>query len=233
MLSLSDFKVDRQIFEARFPQSLLLWDRAGEMWTSISRNFENLKMVSAVPNNTQFETESFYLVVEPVLLRIVAKDDRSFDEFEKHANSFFRIVVDSLEIELFERLGIRTMWAKQFPTMSEASEALRSLDIFRKFKGESFGFEAPSATFDAKTTWEDRHNGAMLGLRTEKRRVEPQVPWEVRSQLSISTEERHLFIVDVDYHTVPKLQRDQIDVKEWISSSQRIVKKALAKEVFK
>lgn len=233
MLALSDFKADRQIFEARFPQSFLLWDRSGQIWTSISKIFENLRMVNAVPNNTQFENTSFYLVVEPGLLRIAAKDDKPFHEFEKYADSFFRIVVESLEIQLFDRLGLRTIWARQFPTMPEALEALRSLHTFHEFKAESFGIEATSANYDAKTSWEGERNGAIFGLRVEKRHYNPQVPWEARSHIDISTKDKHLLIVDVDYFTVPKLRRDQVDAKEWINSSQRVVKKGLAKELLR
>jgi hypothetical protein len=232
MLSIDEFEVDRQVFEARFPLSFLLWDRSGEMWSLISRDFEDLKMVNASPINIQFESERFYLVAEPNLLRITSKDNTAYEEFEKKAQAFFRLIVKFLEIQTFTRLGLRTIWTKRFPAMIDARSALAGLKLVTAPDPKSLGFKDDLPGVDLKFTWDDAHHGVTLGIRSERRKAEPQIPWEVRTQIEFKAPEKYFLVVDADYYTVPQLRAGQVEVQEWLSSSHRVIKKALTKEVF-
>jgi len=155
------------------------------------------------------------------------------DQFEKEAVNFYQIAVDVLKIELFNRLGFRTIWVKNFPSMSKTTEAFREFNLLSVPDGNAFGVKDPPVQLETRVTWEGNKVGAILGLRTEKRRVEPQIPWEVRSRLKASSTEQCALVLDVDYFTTASLQRDQVDVREWINSSKRVVNKALTKEIFK
>jgi len=233
MLSLSDFQVDRQIFEARFPQNFLFWDRAGELWTSASRRLHDLNLVVVDPNHTQFEAGNFFFAIEVGAVRVTSKDDEPFSEFEKLARSFFEIVVEGLEIELFDRLGFRTIWIKQYQSTTEATNAFRDLGLLSEPAGESFGIKTPPIALDVKVTWEDERTGTTIGCRVEKRKVDPKIPWEFRSRIQATSSERCFLVLDVDYYTTAKLQRDQVDAGEWVGSSFRFVKKAVGKEILR
>ena len=233
MYTLSDFQIDRQILEARFPLNYLFWDRAGRLWTALARSFPDLKFVLANPNHTQFEAGNFFLVAEAGVLRVTSKDGVTFDQFEKETVNFCRIAVEVLEIEMFDRLGFRTIWIKYFSSRSKTTEAFREFGLLSVPDGNAFGIKEPPAQLETRLTWEGSNVGAILGLRTEKRRVDPQIPWEVRSQLKATSTEQCALVLDVDYFTTASLQRDQVDVREWINSSKMVVRKALAKEVFK
>lgn len=233
MLSLEDFKIDRQVFEAKYPPNYLLWDRSGEMWATIARDFDGLKLVSAVPNTTQFESASFYLVVEQEVLRITSKDDTPTEKLIENAQSFFKVVVRFLEIELFTRLGLRTIWGKRFGTLTEVREAIKDFQMVRDFRAEEFGLKPNPPGVDLKITSEDKENGITIGLRTEKRHMEPQIPWEFQSDYDWTPKDRFALVVDVDYFTVSQVRKDQLDAEEWIGSSLRRIKKGLAKEIFR
>lgn len=233
MNTLSDFQIDRQIFEARFPLNYLFWDRAGKLWTALARSFPEMKFVLADPNHTQFEAGNFYLAAESGTLRFISKDGVPFDQFEKGAVNFYRIAIDVLEVELFDRLGFRTIWIKSFPSMPKTTEAFSEFGLLSVPDGNAFGIKEAPNQLETRLTWEGDKVGAIIGLRTEKRRVEPQIPWEIRSRLKADSSEQCVLVLDVDYFTTTSLQRDQVDVKEWINSSRRVVQKALAKEIFK
>jgi hypothetical protein len=233
MNTLSEFQVDRQIFEAKFPLNYLFWDRAGKLWTALARSFPEMKFVLADPNHTQFEAGNFYLAAEPGTLRFTSKDGLPFDLFEKGAVNFYRIAVDVLEIELFDRLGFRTIWIKEFPSLAKAAEAFCEFNLLSVPDGNAFGIKESPVQMETRLIWEGDKVGAIMGLHAEKRRVDPQIPWEVRSRLKAASSEQYVLVLDVDYFTTMSLQRNQVDVGEWISSSRRVVQKALVKEVFK
>lgn len=232
MLSIDDFKIDRQVFEARFLPSYLLWDRSGEMWSLIVRDFDDLKLVNAVPNSVQFESDLYYLVVETNLLRITSRDNPSFEEFKKKTSSFLQAAIKFLDIEVFTRLGFRTIWNKEYSSMAETCDAFAELNLFRKFVPESFGLNKGNPTTEFKTTWEDARQGLTLMLRTEKRRADPQIPWEFRNVFNLKAVEKYVMAVDVDSYTVPQIRIEQLEISEWLNSSYRHSKKALKKGVF-
>ena len=64
--------------------------------------------------------------------------------------------------------------------------------------------------------------------RTEKRVVEPMVPWEIRNQVKAKGSERFLLVIDVDRFTRKKLNRDQVGFNEWISGSNRVIRKSIS-----
>jgi hypothetical protein len=117
--------------------------------------------------------------------------------------------------------------------MSKATEAFMEFKLLSVPDGSAIGIKEVPNQLETRLTWEGDKVGAIMGLRTEKRRVEPQIPWEIRSRLKADSSEQCVLVLDVDYFTTTSLQRDQVDVKEWINSSRRVVQKALAKEVFK
>lgn len=117
--------------------------------------------------------------------------------------------------------------------MSEAATSFQSLNLVPRLGDNAFGLKDPSRLFDTKFTLEGNHNQAVIGIRTEKRHLEAQLPWDSRSQLQISQEDRYLLVLDVDFATTAKLRRDQVEISEWITSSHRIVKKTIEREFLK
>jgi len=191
--------------------------------------------VNVDPNHTQFETGNFQFFAEPSVVRVVSKDNEPFSEFEKMATIFFEMVVEFLDIELFDRVALRTVWAKQYDSTLQTAESFRELGLLSEPAGESFGIKTPPIGLDVKVTWEDERMGATLGCRAEKRKVDPKIPWDFRSQIHLKAAppERYFLVLDIDYFTTAKVQRDQMDAREWIGSSYRFVKKAVGKEIFK
>lgn len=233
MLSLSDFEIDRQVFEARFPTAYLLWDRSGKLWRMMADDFPDMRLITAVPTAVQFESANFYLIVESGLLRITAKDNVPFDEFARLTSRFFRLTVETLEIRVFDRLGLRTIWAKNYSDLPKAAAAFRELGLLTELNGESFGLKAPLMGYEAKTIWEDGRNGVTFSCRSEKRHFEPQLPWDVRSTFPLKPVDRYLLIIDTDQYTMSEVRIDQLDIVEWLGSSQRTLKRAFSKELFR
>jgi hypothetical protein len=233
MQSFSDFQMDRQVCEARMPLSYLFWDYSGRLWAAVAKEFIGIKLVNANPGHTEFEADDYLLVAEPGILRITAKSSVSAREFVERSSDFFKACIEILRVEVFDRIGYRAIWVHEYPSMTEARDAYWNLRMITLPSESMFGIEGPPAGVEARIVWESEDIGVALGLRTEKRSVEPQIPWEVRSQMKAAGSERCLLVVDADRYTKKALARDKLDIAEWIGSSYRVLTKSLSKEFFR
>lgn len=229
MDALASFKVDRYVCETRMPTNYLFWDYSGRLWTSLARVFPEMKFVNANPGHTEFEVGGFLLVAEPGVLRATANGSVGFDDFLIKATEFFDVSVELLSFEVFDRVGYRTILVREYPSMPEAAEAFKELGLLSVPRSPIFGLKAvePSG-FDVRITWDSDDVGILASLRTEKRVVEPIVPWEIRNQVMVKGAERFLLVIDVDRFTRKKLNRDQLGFNEWISGSNRIIRKSIS-----
>lgn len=232
-LSLSNFQVDSQVCEARMPQNFLFWDLSGRLWTEMARVFPNLKAVNANPAHTEFEEGDFLLVAEPGVLRVTAKGTVALDEFLKRAAGFFEVGIEVLGFELFERLGYRIVFLREFPSIRAACEAFADLKVLSlPAEPPPFGIKEPPSALDTRITWESEETGTIMGLRAERRNVEPQIPWELRGQIKATGSERFLLVIDVDRYTRKRMVRDQLSVYEWITTSHKLIRRSLEKGLF-
>lgn len=233
MHSFSEFQIDRQVCEVRIPQNYLFWDYSGRLWAEIARDFEKMKAVNANPNHTSFEAGDFLLVAEPSVIRITARGTVSNDEFLKKSSVFFDTCIDILKIALFDRVGLRIIWTQEFRSMRETKEGFEKFGVLALPAGPLFGIEEPPVGLETRISWESANIGVVLGLRTERRSFEPQLPWELRSQVKATGSEQFLLVVDADRFTRKSLSREVLDISEWIGSSHRVLKKSITKEFFK
>jgi hypothetical protein len=111
--------------------------------------------------------------------------------------------------------------------------AFEEFDLLTNLGTSAFALEDASvANCEVKFSWEGKHNGVFISVRTEKRAMEMQPPWDFRSHLDVKSLKFSVLYVDVDYYTTTPLRRDQVDVAEWLGSSRRLVRRGLAKEIF-
>jgi hypothetical protein len=232
MLSLSDFVIERIVFEARYPQNFLLWDRSGELWTQLGRLFPALTLVTAQPNNTQFETDGYSLLCSADALRITCKGEISFSSFKEAAASFFDSCVQTLRIDKIDRLGLRVIFAREYKAIGEAAEAAFSFGKLLKPSSDFFKTDGVPNLVDWRLSWQGSTVGVQLMVRTEDRKVNAQLPWELRSVATISVKNFCALVIDADYFTTAPLYRDQVSADEWLRSSDRSIRKGIEKELF-
>lgn len=232
MRSLSDFQLEQRVCEARMPQSFLFWDFSGRFWADIVRRVPDLRVLSANPGHTQFESDDFLLIAEPGLLRATAKGHLGHSEFQEKATEFFEVAIDLFKIDVFDRLGYRVIYGREYPSMKEASSAFGEFGLLSIPQPSPFGIAEQSSAMDARITWEDENVGATLGVRTERRNFQAVIPWEARDYIKTTNSQKSMLVIDVDRFTKKKLNRDQASLKEWIGTSEKFIKKSLERGLF-
>src|SRR4051812_7130852 len=113
-LVLSQFKLNRAVFEVRYASAFLLWDRAGITWHKLKRKYPEMKVAGNPGPNTQQISLAPDLLAEVHLDRANVHSLRvgKIESFASTCDDVFRELVDALEVTDFSRLGFRQYFEK-------------------------------------------------------------------------------------------------------------------------
>ena len=139
IVSLSTEVIHRFVFEVRYDFGQLYWDRAGRVSRQILSAFENWDSDSVSITTSRLSNRELNMVFNfgPAKLDLAQTQDADVDqlvsvgEFAKIAEDATSIVIESLELEWFSRIGFR-MW-HLYPT-SDRNEAVSRISELRHFR---------------------------------------------------------------------------------------------------
>jgi hypothetical protein len=141
-----------------------------------------------------------------------------------------RAVINVLGISVYQRIGFRQIWTKEYKTIEETVDAYESVKI-SKSCSDIFSVNKRASAYNTLVQWEGKTLGASLSVRTERRKQEVQVPWEVRSLVKVESLEKFYLVIDVDYFTTVTLNNEQFNAGEWIRSAHKQVSEKVDSEV--
>jgi hypothetical protein len=225
-LTIEDFKLSSAICEARYENAYLIYDRTGVVAQAIGRTFTNLNVASAAPQQTAFVADEGAFVVELTQARFTVESPPSkLEVLGRHSKTFFDIVAENLEIKVFTRIGLRTLWRKSYETEQDAKAALAAVDLINLKAGPRFGIDGNIT--EVVTRWEDKQVGTTLHLRAESSQLEMVLPAHFREdQKSPRIQKKNLaLLLDIDYYTVAPVERGQWQPAEWLPDKVRLIRK--------
>lgn len=221
---LSSFILEQCVLETRFPQALALWDSAGALWRAIQEKWPDIRLVTAEPAKTSFQDGRTGFIIELKAARItVLGSAKSMDELSKIGRDFFRLTAQHLQLSLYERLGLRLIYFKEFKDREQAARAFHSLGLLKVPNSKKFEIEGQPVNQQYSLRWESDKKGALLNCRTETRKVDYDPPIESAQVFSPIHTERSGIVVDVDYYTVAPVEIGQVDMGEWMNHALHIV----------
>ncbi|MFZ3207368.1 MAG: hypothetical protein WA140_00820 [Geobacteraceae bacterium] len=115
-LNLDAFKLSQAIFEIQYNEAYLLWDKSGEIWSNVSREWPNLKIQKAEPNNTTLSVDNFQLSATLNKSNIIdLNPSSSLSEFITRTDKFIKIISNTLKIREYSRIGFRLIYVRKYP----------------------------------------------------------------------------------------------------------------------
>jgi hypothetical protein len=221
---LSSFALEQCVLEARYPQALALWDTAGSLWRAVQEKWPEIRLIKAEPAKTTFQDGKTGFVVELQLARIVVLDSvKSMDELAKIGREFFKLTAQHLQLSLYERLGLRLVYFKEFKDREETASAFRSLGLVRVPKAKKFEVEEQPVNQQYTLRWESEKKGTLVTCKAETRKIDYDPPIESAQVFSPIHKERNGIVVDIDYYTVAPVEIGQVDMGEWMNHALHIV----------
>ncbi|MCP4202358.1 MAG: hypothetical protein GY769_10545 [bacterium] len=225
-LSLASFKLERAILELRFPAALTLWDRAGQVWTDAKRRWPDLEARKAEPGETIFRLRNeLELSVGLQSLRIVAFfPSRKLKPLVEIAGGFVKPTLETLGVEILDRVGARFLYFQKHPDREHAAEAILATKLMRSPKGSHFGVEGDVAETEYVARIEEATKGVTVRLKVEGRKVDFVPPPNVSELKEFHRKEQGI-VFDVDCYSTVEMTPSQLDPVEWIEQWNQTVKR--------
>jgi len=221
---LSSFRLEQCVLEIRYPLALSLWDSSGAMWRSILEKWPDLKPVTADPMKTNFQRGKTGFIVEARAARVNSiEPEDSVETLSKTAKEFFGLATQYLQISLFERLGLRLIYFKEFKDRRQAASAFHSWGLVRVPDARKFEIEGQPVNPQCSLRWESEKKGVWVQCRAETRKVDYDPPVEAAQTFKPIHTERNGIVLDIDYYTVAPVEVGQVDMAEWAKHAMHVI----------
>ena len=226
MLRFDDLTLEQIIFEVRFPDGFLYWDRCGSVWRSISHKWPHLKMMEINPQHARLRLSDDDIEMSFSHNRIGIHQDypKSLNTFKVFTNDSCEILLDAIEVNLFSRVGNRYKYIygiEDHKKIIEFFEKSQLVTIPEKAKKIGESIREPSIRFII----ERNDISITISVAYFKRNLELSIP----KPLEINTKE---FIsqgisIDLDFFSTKIVSRGTFNAEDFIKthekSSQRVI----------
>lgn len=229
LLRFDDLTLFNVAFEVRFDQAFLVWDRSGAIWNDVNKAVPDLKAKHVEPNKVVFGTQGkseLDLSVELSRLGIIASNpEKTLREFSETAAKFTRIVVTTLEIERYSRVGLRLMFRKIYSKPEEAASALLSTGILKAAPDQLFGVQAATVSPEYSIRKEDGKNGFSIRFRAETVKLDLVPDFGTSDFIEPASKTENRVNYDVDCYTQAFSPVGSLIVSDWILQTYHVVKR--------
>lgn len=225
-IELSNLKLISASFEIRYDNAYLLWDRSGFVWSTIKSIYPNIEPQHAEPNLSNFVLDDrFQFSVKIDRVAVIDQTPKSsLNDFMEIADGFTKSVVECLEISEYTRLGLRLVYNKFFPNRESAANFLIESGMMVVPEGKHFNIEGKVFFPQYGLAWEDDNFGLNTKLKVQNRKVELKVPSGIEEVAPFNIEKPE-FQYDIDYYTLNRIKKGQLNVNEWINQIYHLIKR--------
>ena len=225
-MDLSDFELEKSIFEFRYSPSYLHWDKAGFLWNDAQIKWPKLKIKRGEPNATSFTLDNTYeIAVTLEKASVVCYFPKSdLADFIEKVDYFVGATSKQLDISQFTRVGLRLLYLKPYPNVESASGAFLQAKLLNLPGGLNFGLDGSFSLPEFAVRWEGSAAGVTVRLRTEGRKIDFDPPMGIR-ELEPFHQEKFVLVYDIDYFTKGTLTVGQFRTQDWISNVLHVVRR--------
>ena len=225
-MDLSEFELERSIFEFRYSPSYLHWDKAGVLWNDAQTKWPKLKLKRGEPNVTSFMLDNTYEIAVTVDKASVVCyfPESDLADFIEKVDYFLGATTKQLDISQYTRVGLRLPYFKKYPNVESASAGILEPKLLNLPGGPHFGLEGSFSLPEFAVRWEGSAAGVTVRLRTEGRKLDFDPPIGVR-ELKPFHEEKFGLVYDVDYYTKGTLTVGQFRTQDWIKNVLHVIRR--------
>jgi hypothetical protein len=223
MIEFDEFEIETVTFEVRYDPALMIWDRAGAIWTNVVSQFPELKWHNAAPTQQIFESRDVRAVVELEAMRVVCRGKDAIKRQVEVANAVLKSCSENLGISTFTRIGFREIRIRKVDTLESALIDLGPIVPTPMLSSFIAGSKPKTVVVSVKH--EGEASGLTAGLKLDLRELKVTIPWEFKERLSDAFPKELLLTLDSDYFTVGTTRREAFSVEDWAKQANRTIAK--------
>lgn len=137
----------------------MLWDRAGAVGVGFRQVWDDIDLTGAEPGKLTFRLRDVELIVELERSRVTAHfPNIDLKDFVAVLKPFIDNIQANLAVHEYSRIGMRLIFAKNFPSLTDATAALMTLKRVALPSEKFFGLEGAPRNVDCAIRWESPKN---------------------------------------------------------------------------
>ncbi len=219
-MNFDDLYLNRVILEFRYDGGFLYWDKCGETILDIQSNFPewNWEGISTELARLKNHTRNMELVFNYKNIRFIQNEVENLNQFKEAASKITPIIVKSLEINKFKRIGNRYQYVFPLENPEQGKKIIRESSLIKIPEGKLalFGENSIKTNFIVHIENENyRYRIELVGIE----RVE--VPKNIKIDERFNP--KYGLRVDVDIATINKVNALDFDCSSFIQSSKKFL----------
>lgn len=221
---LDDFKINNIAVELRFQRCLLLWDRAGMLWTEISTKIPDLELEEPVrPNQQAFKSGDRYQF-QLQLDRCIGIDKdpkRTFDSDSSTFKQFVETTLRILNVTTLTRIGTRIQYSLDFASDREAGAYIAKLNLATVPSTQFFDVKPENIRPHIHLQVDDGKLGYWFRMTPQRRAT--KVPFSSFKDVEEVSVEKDYVLLDLDLYTVASTDTSAFDLVAWLERCRRVI----------
>jgi hypothetical protein len=224
-MDISEMKLGKGIFEFKYNQSLLLWDRAGTVWTEMKMEWPKLEARNIEPSRGAFVEEGkkeFHVELDKSHV-VMLYPQNTLRDFIDIVKLFLPLISKQLEINEFTRLGLRLIYKKEFTSIDDAIDVLLKGKVLSLPTGKQFGIDGQFKHPEYAIRYEGKTQGVIIRVKSESIKYEFNPPFGM--PFEALKDEKHFNTFDIDFYSTAIITRGQLNIEEWINQALHMIKR--------
>lgn len=227
-IDLGTMNIARVLLEVRFDNAYLIWDRAGQLWSAATKRWPTIENQEAQPGQILFiHPEKFKFETRLERCSIAAySPNRTLSTFTEYADEFISLVIETLEIIEFTRIGFRIIFHQEYDSREESTASVAELRAINASPGPHFSKDERPVEINYLYRLEGEVTGTTVRVKSVRKNLDVAIPFDISFMGAESiSKSMHLVEIDIDFYTVQSAAVSQIDVREWISDAYHEIKR--------
>lgn len=210
----SSFRLQKIIFEVRYDNGYLYFDRCGSVWKLLAETYPELRGIHVSPDQAQFRLGDLPVVLHMDQGKAVTHSEypKSRKDSYEITNKFIPLVAEQLELSAYTRIGCRVMFECMCQTQEGVQEIRRVGLIPASLPSLKQAWQLKN--LDLSFTTEESGAGSLVHIATFERKLEFQgLPYLV--SVDDSKVSGTGLLVDVDRYVTNAVAVEQLIPSEF------------------
>lgn len=227
---LDSFKTHTLVFQLRYAEAFLLWDRAGAIARAMAVIWPDLKLNEGAPNQQVLSSPVCQINTALSQATITIRGDGVLQSAPlRKIFETFEVWRSHLELTDLTRLSARVVFVKSFDEVAEANRSLLELNLIRMPNEKVFDQPIDSEKNGAEITYrfEDEKSFAFVRIRSEKRTMD--IKGDSDFMTEPLTKSICRLLIDFDRGSVGVIEAKKINISEWFKGYLHVMRRDIDK----
>lgn len=220
-MEITDFNIRQVVFEIRYDDTYILWDRAGSIAEETAKLWPGVRIVEVAPNQQALRSDDATIVTGVNSSHVAILGPNSIVQFATQMEETVSIWAKFLNLKKFTRVGTRIMYTRPYDSQESASQAIVNLGLVRFPASPIFNHKNELHASDIRLYWQDDVSQTQVIIKSEHYELDiPGLPDKPREKQKKTAD---VMLLDIDRATRGVVELSKFRVGDWLEGVRHLV----------